>query len=261
MCDYRYLIYEIVENIAWITLNRVESYNALNSALRSELVNALDTSRDDNNVNVIVITGAGEKAFCAGADIHEISNLSTADYINRNYGHFNSVSYAREIPKPVIAMVNGVAVGGGCELVMACDIAIASETAQFGQPEIRVGLIPGAGGTQILPRLVGEKKAKELVFTGNLISAVTALQIGIVNSVVPLSELKNTTRELANKIAHQSPLILKLAKAAINRSMETTLSAGLALERDLFITCFGTLDQKEGARAFAEKRPPKYTGK
>ncbi len=261
MNKYEFLIHRKIEQVAWITLNRPEVLNAFNDDLRLELLRALEESRDDNDVRVIVITGAGEKAFCAGADIVEFASLTSADQIHKRFGRINPISYAREIPKPVIAMVNGLALGGGCELVLACDIAIASETARFGQPEITVGLIPGAGGTQILPRLIGEKKAKELIFTGNLITATEALQIGLVNRVVPHEKLKETTEELIGTIVKRSPIILKLAKAAVNRSLETALTAGLSIERDLFITCFSTADQKEGARAFVEKRKPKYEGK
>jgi enoyl-CoA hydratase len=261
MSNSRLLIYEKQKNVAWITLNRPEALNAFNQDLRMELINALEEARDDDEVRVIVITGAGEKAFCAGADISEFPRLTPADQVKRRYGRINSVSLAREIPKPVIAMINGLALGGGFELMLACDIAIASETARFGQPEIKVGVIPGAGGTQLLPRLIGEKRAKELIYTGNLFSAAEALQMGIINRVVPQAKLREATQELINTLIKRSPVILKFAKAAVNRSLETGLSAGMASERDLFIMCFGTSDQKEGAKAFLEKREPEYEGK
>jgi enoyl-CoA hydratase len=158
-------------------------------------------------------------------------------------------------------MVNGLALGGGCELVLACDMAIASEQAQFGLPEVRVGVIPGAGGTQILPRLVGEKKAKEMIFTGRLITASEALQIGLINQMVPHDKLQETTDNLIAELLKRSPAILKAAKLAVNRALETTLSAGLACERDLFALCFGMEDQKEGAKAFLEKREAEYKGR
>jgi enoyl-CoA hydratase/carnithine racemase len=167
----------------------------------------------------------------------------------------------REIPKPAIAMVNGLALGGGCELAMACDIIIAAENAQFGQPEINVGVIPGAGGTQVLPRLVGEKKAKELVFTGAFISAQEALALGLVNKVVPQEKLRETVMEMARAMLRHSPVILKLCKLAINKSLDVPLSIGMDYERDLFAMCFGTEDQKEGSKAFLEKRKPQYNGK
>ena len=167
----------------------------------------------------------------------------------------------RDMPKPVIAMVNGLALGGGCELTMACDIVIAADDAQFGQTELRVGIIPGGGGTQILPRLVGEKKAKELVFTGRMISAEEALKLGMINQVVPHDKLRETTERFVQDILKNSPAIIKLAKIAINKSLETPLSAGMSYERDLFALCFGFEDQKEGAKAFLEKRKPIYKGK
>jgi enoyl-CoA hydratase len=165
------------------------------------------------------------------------------------------------MPKPVIAAVNGLALGGGCELALACDLIIAADSAKFGQPEIRVGVIPGCGGTQILPRLIGEKRAKELIFTGRMISAEEALGLGIVNQVVPLEELRDATERFVRDLLRNSPAILKIAKIAINKSLETPLSVGMSYERDLFALCFGTDDQKEGARAFLEKRKPTYTGK
>jgi len=176
-------------------------------------------------------------------------------------GKKRPVELAREIPKPIIAMVNGLALGAGMELAMACDMIFASEDAKFGQPEIRVGLIPGGGGTQVLPRLVGEKKAKELVFTGNIFSAEEALRIGLINRVVPKETLRETVEELVSTLLKRSPIILKFAKMAVNKTFEAPLSVGLAYESDLCALCFGTEDLKEGARAFAEKRPPVFKGK
>ncbi len=254
------LIYEKRDYIAWVTLNRPENLNAQNDNMRAELIQVLADSRDDDSVRVIVLTGAGDKAFSAGADISEFPQRTPADVL-RGKGNVRAVELLREIPKPVIAMVNGYALGGGCELAMACDIIIASENAQFGQPEVRVGVIPGAGGTQIFPRLVGEKKAKELIFTGNRITAKEALGFGLLNRVVPQNKLKETVLELADAIMQNSPVILKLAKIAVNKSLETPLSTGMSYERDLFAICFGTEDQKEGAKAFLEKRKPDYKGK
>lgn len=258
--EFQTIIYEKKESLSWITLNRPENLNAQNETLRSELVTALEDSRDDDNVCVIIITGAGEKAFSAGADISEFPNWMPADILQTK-GKIRAYELIREIPKPVIAMVNGYALGGGCELAMACDIIIASENAQFGQPEVRVGVIPGAGGTQVLPRLVGEKKAKELIFTGNRITAKEALELGLVNKVVPQEKLREAVVEMANAILQNSPVIVKLAKIAVNKSLETPLSIGMGYERDLFAVCFGTDDQKEGAKAFLEKRKPNYKGK
>jgi enoyl-CoA hydratase/carnithine racemase len=176
-------------------------------------------------------------------------------------GTKRAVDLLREVPKPAIAMVNGLALGGGCELAMACDMIVASENAMFGQPEINVGVIPGAGGTQILPRLVGEKKAKELIFTGVMIPAQEALSLGLVNKVVPLDKLRETVLELVKAMLRHSPVIMKLAKLAINKSLDVSLTTGLDYERDLFAICFGTEDQKEGSKAFLEKRKPAYKGK
>jgi len=257
---FQTIIYEKKDSLSWITLNRPEAMNAQNDILRAEVIQVLEDSRDDDNVRVIIITGAGDKAFSAGADISEFPKWMPADILNGK-GKIRAVELIREIPKPVIAMVNGYALGGGCELAMACDIVIASENAQFGQPEVRVGVIPGAGGTQVLPRLIGEKKAKELVFTGNRITAQEALGLGLVNKVVPQDKLGEAVMEMANAILQNSPVIVKLAKIAVNKSLETPLSVGMGYERDLFAICFGTEDQKEGAKAFLEKRKPSYKGR
>jgi len=260
MSSYENILYEKKGHVAWITLNRPEVMNAQSMQLRQELVQALETTRLDDEVYVVVLTGAGDKAFSAGADISEFPKLYPADQIRRR-GEQTPYEFIRQMPKPVIAMVNGFALGGGCELALACDIVIASDNAQFGQPEIRVGIIPGAGGTQILTRLIGEKKAKELVFTGRSISAEEAVQLGIANQVVSKEKLRETVEKLVDTLLKRSPVILKLAKMAVNKALETTLSTGLAYEKDLFAMCFGTEDQKEGARAFLEKRDPTYTGR
>ncbi|MFC1961577.1 enoyl-CoA hydratase/isomerase family protein [Chloroflexota bacterium] len=259
MESFANIIYEKKGNVAWITLNRPDARNALNDPTRAELMTALSDARDDQKICVIVITGAGDKAFCAGADISEFPKLNPKDQIAR-HARPNPVPFIRQLPKPVIAMVNGLALGGGCEIVLACDIAIASENAQFGQPEIRVGIIPGSGGTQVLPRLIGEKRAKELIYTGSMITSEEALRYGLVNKVVPPEQLQETTETFVNQVLRQSPVILQFAKLAVNRAMETTLPTGLASERDLFALCFSTKDQKEGATAFLEKRKPEYKG-
>lgn len=254
------VIYEKKDHVAWITLNRPEVLNAQNNQLRKELIEVLESARDDDDVYLLVLTGAGDKAFSAGADISEFPSLYPADQLKKR-GTKTHYDLLREIPKPVIAMVNGFALGGGCEITLACDIVIASENSQFGQPEVRVGIIPGGGGTQVLPRLIGEKKAKELVFTARIISAQEALQLGLINQVVPKEKLRETVEDLVKTLLKRSPVILKIAKMAINKSLETTLTTGLAYEKDLFTICFGTEDQKEGARAFLEKRDPVYKGR
>jgi len=257
------ILYEKKDHAAWITLNRPEAKNAQEPIIREELVRALEQGRDDEEVHVMVITGAGE-AFSAGGDIAGFpqSPVEFMEKIGMQLkGKKRPIEIVREIPKPIIAMVNGLALGAGCELAMACDLIIASETAKFGQPEIRVGLIPGGGGTQMLPRLVGEKKAKELVFTGDMITAEEASRIGLINRVVPKEKLRDVVEELVAVLVRRSPIILKLAKLAVNKSLETPLSVGLAYESDLCALCFSTEDLKEGVKAFMEKRNPNYKGK
>ena len=260
MMELNNIVFEKTDSLAWITLNRPEVRNAQNDTLRAEVLWALENSRDDDNVRVIIITGAGDKAFSAGADISEFPKRMPADIL-RGKGTRRMTDLLRDIPKPAIAMVNGLALGGGCELAMACDIIIASENAMFGQPEINIGNIPGAGGTQILPRLIGEKKAKELIFTGSFISAQEALALRMINKVVPQEKLRETVMEMANAMLRHSPIILKLCKMAVNKSLDVPLTVGMDYERDLFAICFGTEDQKEGAKAFLEKRKPAYKGK
>src|SRR4030043_1856691 len=258
--NFETIIYEKKDNVAWITFNRPEKYNAQNETLLNEVTVALEQAKDDDEVLVIVFTGAGDKAFSAGADVNMFLDWTPVSIIKWTKGSKRAYAYIREIPKPMIAMVNGLALGGGCELAMSCDMIIASENARFGQPEISVGVIPGGTGTQILPRLVGEKNAREMIFTGDPISAEEALRIGLVKKVVPADKLRETVEELIKKLKSKSPAILKFAKLAVNKSLETPLSVGIECEADLFAMCFGTQDQKEGAKAFFEKRPPIYTG-
>lgn len=261
MKELEVIIYEKRDHVAWVTLNRPEVLNARNEQLREELLQALKQAAADEDVYVIVITGTGNKAFCAGADIREFEKLTPTEWLRRRYGAESDLVYIRKIPKPVIAMVNGYALGGGFELAMACDVVIASDNARFGHREVGVGIIPGGGGTQLLPRLIGEKKTKELIFTGMDISAEEALQLGLVNKVVPKEKLREAVEQFIAILLKQSPLILGLAKLAINRSFETAFSVGLACEIDLFSLCLGTEDQKEGVHAFLEKRQPSYKGR
>jgi enoyl-CoA hydratase len=233
--------------------------NALNIEVRKELLGAFDTLEKDGGVKAVVLTGSGEKAFSAGADIkmfQTMTPLLAKEYLKIAKGAAERIE---NFPKPVIASISGYAIGGGLELAMACDIAIASEDSKFGQSEINVGIIPGVGGTQRLPRLVGVRKAKEMIFTGDLINAETALEIGLVNAVVPKKELDSYVENLAMKIASKSSLILSLAKQALNRS-SSGLKGGLDYESALFSLCFSTNDQKEGAKAFLEKRRPVFNG-
>ena len=253
--------YEEKACVAWITFNRPEIFNAIDESGIGEFTRALIDANDNDEIQIIVITGAGEKAFSAGGNINVFLDSSPQDTIKKRGGQKGVCELIREIPKPTIAMVNGLALGGGFEIAMACDIVIASENARFGLPEINVGLIPGSGGTQILPRLIGEKKAKELIFTGRKISAEEALNLGLINAVVSKSVLHEEVDSFISELKSKSPAILKIAKLSINKSLETPLTVGLACETDYLAMCFGTEDQKEGARAFLEKRKPLYKGR
>ena len=258
--EYATILYETADHTAWITLNRPEKRNAQSDELRTEMSLALERAGLDPDVHVVVITGAGDQAFSAGADIDEFPTRQLVDGV-ANKARRRPHETIRVLPKPVIAMVNGLALGGGCELVLAADLAIAADTAKFGQPEIRVGVIPGCGGTQVLPRLMGEKRAKEFIFSGRMMDAEEALNYGIVNKVVPPAELREATETMVSDLLRNSPAILKIAKMAVNKSLDLPLSVGMDYERELFAMCFGTADQKEGANAFFEKRKPDYTGR
>ena len=257
---YEFIIYEKADRVAWITLNRPEAMNAQSDGLRMELVDALEQASEDEEVFVVVITGSGEKAFSAGADVAQYVTRVPSYVVSQKY-ILRPFELIRNMTKPVIACVNGLALGAGCELMISCDIIIAAEDVKIGQTEVRVGLIPGGGGTQVLPRLVGEKKAKELIFTGRMISATEAMNLGIINQVVPREELKEATQKLLDELLRNSPAIIGLAKIAINRSLEIPLQAGMSYERDLFALAFSYDDQKEGAKAFIEKRKPTYKGR
>ena len=246
--------------VAVITINRPDKLNALSQQVRDEVLAALGEIENDDGVGAVVITGAGDKAFIAGADISEFEGRGPMDQrhamrIPRIYDVMAS------FPKPVIAMINGFCLGGGCELAMSCDMRIASEKARFGQPEIKLGLIPGGGGTQRLPRLVGLGHAMRLTLTGDMIGAAEAKEIGLVELVVPHEELRAKTMELAQKIASMSPLTVKVAKESLRASERLPIESGLLYERDLFCLCFSTADMKEGVKAFLEKRPAQWQGK
>lgn len=248
------LLVEIDAKVATVTVNRPRVLNALDEATLKELEQAFVSFEADPEVKVVILTGAGEKAFVAGGDIAAMQPLGPV--AARRFALMAQAVLGRieRFPKPVIAAVNGYALGGGCELAMACDLRIASETARLGQPEINLGIIPGWAGTQRLPRLVGKGRAKELLFTGEMIDAGEAWRIGLVNRVVPAAELMNAARELAKKIAGKGLLALGLAKEAVDRGLEMDLERANACEADLFSLCFATEDQKEGMVAFLEKR-------
>lgn len=244
------------KNVALITLNRPKALNALCNGLMTEVGKAIDALEVDDSVGAIIITGS-EKAFAAGADIKEMQNNTYSKCITGNFlNHWNRVA---ETKKPVIAAVNGYALGGGCELAMMCDIIYAGENAKFGQPEILIGTIPGAGGTQRLTRSVGKSKAMEMVLTGNQVGAAEAEKMGLVAKVFPPAELVNEAVKLGEKIASLSPLIVSMAKEAVNVAYETTLREGLHFEKRAFHGTFATKDRKEGMTAFVEKRAPNFT--
>jgi enoyl-CoA hydratase/carnithine racemase len=257
--SYKTLIVETADKVTLIRFNRPEALNALNDAMMDELAAALDAAEADAGVGCVVITGS-ERAFAAGADIKQMVSKSYAqahqeDFITRNW---ERVTRCR---KPVIAAVAGFALGGGCELAMMCDFIIAADTAKFGQPEINLGVTPGAGGTQRLPRFVGKSKAMDMVLTARMMDAAEAERCGLVSRVVPAAELLKVAKEAAQKIAGLSPNAVRLAKEMVNAAFETPLSHGLMFERRLFHSLFAFDDQKEGMTAFIEKRAPHFTGR
>lgn len=257
---YETLLVERRERVAIITINRPDKRNALNIKTREEGAALLEDLRNDESVGVVIFTGAGDKAFIAGADIGEFAGRTAM--MQRDVMTARSLFTAIDtFPKPVIAMINGYCLGGGCELALACDIRIASETASFGQPEINLGIIPGGGGTQRLTRLVGEGRAMELILSGEIVDAKTAYEIGLVNHVFPADQLQAKTMEIANRIAAKSPLALGLAKEAVKLASRSNLDDGLRREVDLFALCFSTEDKDEGVSAFLEKRKPVWKGK
>ncbi|MFL6335389.1 MAG: enoyl-CoA hydratase/isomerase family protein [Pyrinomonadaceae bacterium] len=259
MASYETLLVERRGRVAVITINRPQKLNALNIQTRAEGAAALEELREDESVRVVVITGAGEKAFVAGADIGEFEGRTAVS--QRDVMTARSLFTAVDtFPKPVIAMINGFCLGGGCELALSCDIRVASETARFGQPEINLGIIPGGGGTQRLTRLVGEGKAMELILTGDMIDAQHAYNLGLVNLVVPAADLEAKTLELANRIAEKSPVALRMAKEAVKTAARANLDEGLRREIDLFALTFSSQDKDEGVRAFLEKRKPDFKG-
>jgi len=257
---YSNIIYKASDGIATITFNRPKALNALNRELLDEFVAALEQIAGDETVKVLVLTGAGEKAFVAGADITEIARctpLQAKRFAARGQAAINRLQ-ALEIP--VIAAVNGFALGGGTEMALACDFVYASEKARFGLPEITLGIIPGFGGTQRLPRLIGANAAKELIFTGRMIAAEEAARLGIVNRVCPPEAVMEAVMETARTIAAKGRVALRAAKQAVNRGLDVDLATGCGLEVDAFALCLASPDAKEGTRAFLEKRPAVFCG-
>ena len=254
--SYEHILTEIKGAVGIITLNRPNAMNALCADLAQEIAEAVDEFEANNRIGALVITGS-EKAFCAGADINEMALKSYMDVYKND---FITVNWERlsSCRKPVIAAVAGYALGGGCEFAMMCDFILAADNAQFGQPEIRIGTIPGAGGTQRLTRFIGKSKAMEMVLTGRLIDAQEAERSGLVSRIVPVTELLDEAVKTAENIAQLSQPVVMLAKEAVNRAYETSLSEGVRFERRLFHSTFATEDQKEGMDAFTQKRAPVF---
>ncbi|MEV0541079.1 enoyl-CoA hydratase [Nocardia salmonicida] len=256
MTDYETILVETKNRVGWITLNRPKALNALNSAVLDDIVAALDALGRDDEVGAVVITGSA-KAFAAGADIKEMAPKSYMDMFMDDY--FARWDRLAQFRKPTIAAVAGYALGGGCELAMLCDILIAADTAQFGQPEIKLGVIPGIGGSQRLTRAVGKAKAMDMVLTGRTIGAEEAERAGLISRIVPADDLLDVAAEVAETIAAKSLPVAMIAKEAVNRSFETTLAEGIRFERRVFHSLFAIEDQTEGMNAFVDKRPPNFT--
>lgn len=258
---YECIRFEVKEKIAYLTINRPNVLNALNWRTMQEIHHAFKKSKDDAGVAGVIITGSGEKSFAAGADIKEIATHDPVGAKEFSHASQEILHFVEHFRKPVIAAVNGFCLGGGCELAMACHMRIASENSKFGLPEVNLGIIPGNGGTQRLPRLVGKGRALELILTGNMIDAQEAYRIGLANRVVPLNELMGTAEEILRTIFTKGPIAIKLALEAVNEGMELSLPQGVQHETNLFGLCFSTEDMKEGAEAFMEKRKPNFKGK
>ncbi|WP_405166998.1 enoyl-CoA hydratase [Nocardia sp. NBC_01499] len=256
--EFETILLERKGRVGWITLNRPKALNALNAKVLDDVIAALDELERDDEIGAVVITGS-DRAFAAGADIKEMQPKSYMDmFLNDYFARWDRLAQFR---KPTIAAVAGYALGGGCELAMICDILIAADTAKFGQPEIKLGVIPGIGGSQRLTRAVGKAKAMDLVLTGRNMDAEEAERAGLVSRIVPAAELLDTALEVADTIASMSLPVTMIAKESVNRSFETTLAEGLRFERRVFHSLFAIEDQKEGMAAFVEKRPAKFTNR
>ena len=258
---YENLLVDVSDRIATITINRPKSLNALNRATMQELSDALEEIAGRKDVGVVLLTGAGEKAFVAGADVSEMREFTPLQVLEFSRFGNGVLGNIERLPQPVIGVINGFALGGGCELAMACDILVASDNAKFAQPEVNLGIIPGWGGTQRLPRLVGRNIAKEIALTGEMISAQRAYEIGLVNRVVPQAVLMETARGIAGKILEKGPVAVSTAKSVMNRGIDLDLESACALEAKAFAIMFSTGDGVEGMTAFLEKRKAQFQGR
>jgi enoyl-CoA hydratase/carnithine racemase len=252
------VVYEKKGLLAYVTLNRPKVLNALNQQTWEELRAAFEDARDDADVRGVILTGAGDKAFIAGADIGELARINAVEAEQSSAYGQDVLNLVENLGKPVIAAINGFALGGGCETAMACTIRIAAENARFGQPEVKLGVIPGGGGTQRLPRLVGKGRALQLILSGEMITAQEAYRIGLVNEVVPAADLIPRAETLLKQILSNAPLAVKYSLEAVNKGLETSQTEGLALEASLFGLCAGTEDKTEGTQAFLQKRPAQF---
>jgi enoyl-CoA hydratase/carnithine racemase len=254
------VLYEKKGSIAYVTVNRPKVLNALNTPTWTDLHAAFEEAKADASVRGVILTGAGDKAFIAGADIGELANIDAYEAEESSRFGQGVLDLIENLGKPVIAAINGFALGGGCETAMACTIRIAAEQARFGQPEVKLGLVPGGGGTQRLPRLVGKGRALQLILTGETISAQEAYRIGLVNEVVPAASLIERAEAILKQILANAPIAVKFSLEAANKGLETSQSQGLALEASFFGICAATADKKEGTAAFLEKRAPQFRG-
>ncbi len=258
---YENVLLEKEDRVAILSINRPKALNALNNDTLLEIRSIITEIKEDSSIDILIITGAGDKSFVAGADISFMQNLSAIE--GRAFGALGQEVFRmiEALEKPVIAAVNGFALGGGCELAMCCDFRIASTQAKFGQPEVGLGITPGFGGTQRLPRLVGTGMAKQMLYTADVINATEALRIGLVNSVVEPEELMEFVKKIAKRILNKAQVAVRLSKTAANEGMQTDIDRGMTIEADVFGLCFATSDQKEGMSAFVEKRKPEFLGK
>ncbi len=256
--EWEYIKLEVENSLGIITINRPKSLNALNSALLQELTQVVQHIKENQTIKVVIVTGAGEKAFVAGADIAEMKDLAVVDARKFSALGQQAFNELENLPQPVIAAINGFALGGGCELALACDIRLACHEAKLGQPEVGLGIIAGFAGTQRLPRIVGAARAKELLYTGKVISAQEAVEYGLVNKVVAKEELLEEAKDIANSILKNSQVAVRLTKEAINRGRDLEQAQGVQLEADLFALAFSQEDQREGMEAFLSKRKPNF---